>query len=94
MGFLSVAAWSVKFKYYLVLLNITMESISLKMEAHFLQEIEKAMKKHNYSTKTEFIREAIRDKMKELKEVEKEARFRPEKTETRKAEPRPIPSYI
>jgi Arc/MetJ-type ribon-helix-helix transcriptional regulator len=43
-----------------------MENISLKLEKEFLKEIEKIMAKHRYSTKTEFIREAIRDKMKEL----------------------------
>lgn len=40
-----------------------MESISLKLEDTFLKEIEESMKKHRYTTKTEFIREAIRDKI-------------------------------
>lgn len=47
-----------------------MENISLKMERGFVQAIEKAMKKHNYMTKTEFIRESIRDKMRKLEEKE------------------------
>ena len=47
-----------------------MESLSLKLENQFLLNIEKAMKKHNYSTKTEFIREAIRDKIKDLEKEE------------------------
>jgi metal-responsive CopG/Arc/MetJ family transcriptional regulator len=64
-----------------------MESISLKMEKEFLQNIEKAMKKHNYSTKTEFIREAIRDKIKELEG--KEQKFVSEI----KNEIKHIPSY-
>jgi metal-responsive CopG/Arc/MetJ family transcriptional regulator len=59
-----------KFKYYLVLLGITMESISLKLEPAFLNAIKKIMKKHNYMTKTEFIREALRDKIKQIEERE------------------------
>jgi len=47
-----------------------MESISLKMESGFVQAIEKVMKRHNYMTKTEFIRESIRDKIRELEEKE------------------------
>jgi metal-responsive CopG/Arc/MetJ family transcriptional regulator len=47
-----------------------MENISLKMEENFLKAIEKVMKRHNYMTKTEFIREAIRDKMRKLEEKE------------------------
>lgn len=59
-----------KFKYYLVLLSITMENVSLKLEPNFLIAINKIMKKHNYMTKAEFIREAMRDKIKELEERE------------------------
>lgn len=40
-----------------------MESITIKVEEDFAEEIEKAMRPL-YSTKTEFIREAIRDKIK------------------------------
>ncbi|HLD97973.1 MAG TPA: ribbon-helix-helix domain-containing protein [Candidatus Nanoarchaeia archaeon] len=47
-----------------------MENVSLKLEKNFLGAIEKVMKKHNYMTKTEFIREAIRDKIKKLEEKE------------------------
>lgn len=47
-----------------------MENISLKIEGNFLKAIEKVMKNHNYMTKTEFIREAIRDKISELEEKE------------------------
>jgi len=45
-----------------------MEHISLKLEEGFLRAIESSMKKHNYMTKTEFVREAIRDKMRRLEE--------------------------
>lgn len=39
-----------------------MESITIKVDDDFAREIEKAMKPM-YTTKTEFIREAIRDKI-------------------------------
>lgn len=54
----------------MVILSITMENVSLKLETNFLQAIEKIMKKHNYMTKTEFIRESIRDKIRKLEEKE------------------------
>ena len=47
-----------------------MEAISLKLEDTFLNDIKEMMKRHRYTTKTEFIREAIRDKMKQLEREE------------------------
>lgn len=47
-----------------------MENVSIKLEKNFLEAIEKVMKKHNYMTKTEFIRESIRDKIRRLEEKE------------------------
>jgi len=47
-----------------------MEHVSLKLENNFLRAIEKVMKKHLYTTKTEFIREAVRDKIRKLEEKE------------------------
>ena len=47
-----------------------MQAVSLKLEDGFLQDIEKVMKQHRYTTKTEFIREAIRDKIKDLEKEE------------------------
>ena len=47
-----------------------MESVSLKLEDEFLKDIENIMKKHRYTTKTELIREAIRDKIKDLEKEE------------------------
>jgi metal-responsive CopG/Arc/MetJ family transcriptional regulator len=47
-----------------------MKNISLKLEGNFLEAIRKVMKKHNYMTQTEFIREALRDKIKVLEERE------------------------
>lgn len=58
------------FKYYIILHNTTMENVSLKIEEGFLHAIDRVMKKHNYMTKTEFIREAIRDKIRKLEEKE------------------------
>ena len=58
------------FKYYLRLLNTTMENVSFKIETGFMKEIEKAMR-NRYATKTEFIREAIREKIKELEKEER-----------------------
>lgn len=43
-----------------------MESITIKVEDELAREIEKAMKPY-YSTKTEFIREAVRNKIKDIK---------------------------
>lgn len=47
-----------------------MEAVSLKLEDEFLRDIETTMKKHRYTTKTEFIREAIRDKIRDLEKEE------------------------
>lgn len=49
---------------------MTMETISVRFEEDFVHDIETTMKGHRYATKTEFIREAVRDKIKDL---EKEA---------------------
>ncbi len=72
-----------------------MRGISLKLEKEFLKSIEAIMKKHNYMTKTEFIREAIREKVKKLgeKEIakEKETIGHTHATETERKE---FPSYI
>ena len=43
-----------------------MENISFKLEPEFMKVIEKIMKEHLYTTKTEFIREAVRDKIRSL----------------------------
>ena len=42
-----------------------MESITIKVQERMLKEIESIIKK-DYGTKTDFIREAIRDKIKEI----------------------------
>ena len=43
-----------------------MESISLKLEPSILTEIDQSLQKHRYSTRTEFIRDAIREKLSDL----------------------------
>jgi len=43
-----------------------MEIVSLKMEKELLQEIDSKLKNNRYATRTEFIRDAIRDKLNEL----------------------------
>jgi len=43
-----------------------MEHISIQLDTAIARQIEKDMKEFNYSTKTEFIRESIRDKLKHL----------------------------
>jgi Arc/MetJ-type ribon-helix-helix transcriptional regulator len=43
-----------------------MENVSLKLESSMARQIEKGMREFNYSTKTEFIRDSIRGKLKEL----------------------------
>ena len=43
-----------------------MEPVSIKFDERSLKNIGKIMQKFGYSTKTEFIREAVRDKIKDL----------------------------
>ena len=43
-----------------------MEVLNIKIEKGLLQEIDQNLKKYRYSTRTEFVREAIRDKLSEL----------------------------
>ncbi|MBI2673632.1 hypothetical protein HYX19_05195 [Candidatus Woesearchaeota archaeon] len=43
-----------------------METITIKMEDRMLVEIDQKLGEHRYSTRTEFIRDAIREKLSEL----------------------------
>jgi Arc/MetJ-type ribon-helix-helix transcriptional regulator len=47
-----------------------METISLKMDSEMLTSIDSTMKKHKYSTRTEFIRSAIREKLDKMSREE------------------------
>ena len=58
------------FKYYFVLLN-NMENVSLKLEISMSKQIERNIKEFHYGTKTEYIREAIREKLKKNEEERK-----------------------
>jgi metal-responsive CopG/Arc/MetJ family transcriptional regulator len=53
-----------------------MEPLTIRFEDSLLNQISKIMKKHHYATKTEFIREAIREHIKELEKEEALARVR------------------
>jgi metal-responsive CopG/Arc/MetJ family transcriptional regulator len=70
-----------------------MESITIKVDDILNEEISQAMKS-GYSTKTEFIREAVRDKIKEIKKDEileiLRNNFGKAKTKTTNAEERKI----
>jgi len=54
----------------LYILSITMESISLKLDTELLKAMDKNLKKNLYSTRTEFIRDAIRHKLTEQEKQE------------------------
>lgn len=43
-----------------------MQTVCVKFEENMLKDVEKAMKKNRYATKTEFIREAVRNRLSEL----------------------------
>ena len=47
-----------------------MENISLKMEDGILKEIDAKLQRNRYSTRTEFIRDAIREKLSDLEKEE------------------------
>ena len=53
------------FKYYIALQCI-MENVCLRLDSALAKQIERDMKEFRYSTKTEFIRDAIRSKLREL----------------------------
>ncbi|MFH1588105.1 MAG: ribbon-helix-helix domain-containing protein [Candidatus Diapherotrites archaeon] len=44
-----------------------MDAVSFKLEPSFSKDIKKLMNEFNYSTKTEFIRDALREKVLKLK---------------------------
>ncbi len=47
-----------------------METICLKMDKVILSEMDRKLSKYRYSTRTEFIRDAIRSKLSELEKKE------------------------
>lgn len=55
-------------------LHRAMEHVSIQLDSGVAKRVEKAMKEFHYSTKTEFIRESIRDKLKQLSEEREKAK--------------------
>ena len=51
-----------------------METISIRLDDGMMHELEKIMKRHYFATLTEFVRDAIREKVKKLEyeEIEKQ----------------------
>ncbi len=47
-----------------------METISLRLEDDLLRDLERAMRKYRYATMTEFVRAAIREKIREFEREE------------------------
>ena len=47
-----------------------MQAITIKMEDRLLKEIDQKLEDNRYSTRTEFIRDAIREKLSELEKGE------------------------
>ena len=47
-----------------------MQAITIKMEDRLLEELDQKLEEHRYSTRTEFIRDAIREKLSELEKEE------------------------
>jgi Arc/MetJ-type ribon-helix-helix transcriptional regulator len=43
-----------------------MEPVSVKFQKDVLHKIDKSITKHNFNSRTEFIRESVRDKLSEL----------------------------
>ena len=47
-----------------------MQAITIKMEDRLLEELDQKLEEYIYSTRTEFIRDAIREKLSELEKEE------------------------
>ncbi|HLC56354.1 MAG TPA: ribbon-helix-helix domain-containing protein [Candidatus Nanoarchaeia archaeon] len=47
-----------------------METISIKLDDEFAKDVKKALKRYNYTTKTEFVRESMRIRLKDLAKEE------------------------
>lgn len=72
-----------------------METICIKLEEDFAKDMDAAIKANRYSTKTEFIREAIRDKLKQMEAIKKlESFFGKAKVKTTDKENRKIREQV
>lgn len=47
-----------------------METISIKLDKTLLNNIDKSLKQNNYSTRTEFVRDALRRRLEDLRKEE------------------------
>jgi len=52
-----------------------MEAVCIKMDTRIMEEMETCIEEENYSTKTEFIREAVREKIKAIKKEQALKKF-------------------
>ena len=52
-----------------------MENISVKFQEDILDRMDKCIETHNFNSRTEFIREAVRDKLSDLSQDELIAEF-------------------
>ena len=52
-----------------------METVTVKFQEDILKKIDKSITNHNFNSRTEFIREAIRDKLLELNKEDLIKRF-------------------
>ncbi len=55
-----------RFIYYFVLQRNTMETVTVKFQEDVLKKIDYSIAEHDFNSRTEFIREAVRDKLSEL----------------------------
>jgi len=55
-----------RFIYYNVLQRNTMEVVTVKFQEDVLKTIDENIMQHNFNSRTEFIREAVRDKLADL----------------------------
>ena len=53
-----------------------MQTLSLKISDNIVIRIDEGMKKHNYTTRSEFIRDAIREKLESLENQKFESEIR------------------
>lgn len=56
--------------YYYVLHGNTMEVVTVKFTESVLKEIDTSISEYNFNSRTEFIREAVRDKLSSLEKEE------------------------
>ena len=68
-----------KFIYYIVILCLTMETITFKLQENILKKMDGILRPLNFNTRTEFIREAIRDKFVRHRKKHRSKKGRPKK---------------